>query len=79
MAAGGSIQGDGHPTMATGLVAFSPYELVKAMLCVPLWPALGRVLTLCPVAIPIATCSPTRLASMIGLPSVATTTTPPAC
>jgi len=27
-----SIQGDGHPTMAAGLVAFSPYELVHTML-----------------------------------------------
>ena len=27
-----SIQGDGHPTMATALAAFSSYELVKAML-----------------------------------------------
>ena len=27
-----SIQGDGHPTMAAGLVAFSPYALVKTML-----------------------------------------------
>eukprot|EP01043_Picozoa_sp_COSAG02_P046691 COSAG02_NODE_4393_length_5412_cov_10.835057_1_plen_896_part_00 len=27
-----SIQGDGHPTMAAGLVAFSPYKLVLSML-----------------------------------------------